>query len=135
MENTQVFPDAGEIDLGKRGRAEQNAKNHKGPKTQWDTDQHSGRILCHLQSRLVRLAEAIAGVSDCKCSVLLRRDLDPVCRAVMYRSGRSIRSRLRRRNRSDRHGCGPFINSIRDKKSWHGVLLPAQLREVKLPEI
>ena len=86
------------------------------------------------QSRFVCLTETVPRIDNSERSVLLCRDLDPVCRTVMRRRWRRVRAGLWRWYRSDRYCGWGFIDSVGDEETGHGVFLPAQLREVDLPE-
>src|SRR5213594_2271132 len=87
------------------------------------------------QSRFVCLTEPVPRIDNGECSVLLCRDLDPVCRTVMRRRWRRVGAGLWRRYRSDRHCGRGLIDSVGDEEAGRGVFLTAKLREVDLPEV
>src|SRR5919109_2058789 len=87
-----------------------------------------------LNLRWIHLRKTVAGVGHGECAVLLRRHLDPVRRPVVG-GRRRVRPWQRQRLRGDRHGGGLIVDAVGDEYAWHRVLLPAEQREVNLPEI
>src|SRR5467141_5234439 len=83
----------------------------------------------------VCLAKTVPGVRDSEGAIHLCRDLDPICSPVVRRGRRHTRPGLRRGHRSHRHAVLLVVNSISDEHSRHSVLLPAEEREVKLPQV
>src|SRR4051812_10292404 len=86
-------------------------------------------------TRSIRLTETVSRIRNRVCPVLLRGYFNPICCAVVYRGWRRVRPRCRGLYRSDRHGADWLIEGIGDEHSGYGVLLPAELREMDLPEI
>src|SRR5579864_5693906 len=76
----------------------------------------------------VGLGEAVTSVGHTEGTIPLGGELDPIGRAVVDRWGRSSRWGDGERGRL-------VIDGIGDEHSGHGVLLSAQQRKVKLPEI
>jgi hypothetical protein len=79
-----------------------------------------------LQPGSVVLTESVPRVRDCERTILLRRQLDPICLAVMDWRGRRTWTELRGRHRSNGHRWLLIINRIGDEHSRHRVLLSAQ---------
>src|SRR5207249_11914493 len=64
-----------------------------------------------------------------------RCHVDTVCGASVRRSRRRTRSRRRKRYRGYRH-CGLLlVDHVSDEQARRGVLLPAEKREMNLPEV
>ena len=84
---------------------------------------------------LVRLAETVPRIGDCKGAVRLGGHLDPVSGSVVDRRRGSVGAGLRWSHRCDRDRGRLLVDGIRDEDSWHRVFLAAQLGEVYLPEI
>src|SRR5437667_9846115 len=96
---------------------------------------HTVSVGSHSGIHAVSLAEAVTGVGDGERAVGLRRHPDPVCGAIVRRRRSRTRSRRRKRYRGHRH-CGLLlVDHVGDEQARHGVLLPAEKREMNLPEV
>ena len=83
----------------------------------------------------VDLAETVPRIRHRKCAIRLRGHFDPVRRPIVLRRWGRGRTWRRRRHRSDRHIRLRVIDIIGDEHARRGVLLPAEKREMHLPEV
>src|SRR5215831_8829439 len=87
------------------------------------------------RSHLVALAESVSPVRYRKGTILLGGNLDPMSGPVVGWRRRRAGTDRGCLNRRDRHVCRLLVYRVGDEQPRHGVLLPAQLREVQLPQI
>src|SRR3989441_12364070 len=83
----------------------------------------------------VRLTEPIPAVRNAEGAVLLSGHFDPVCGAIVDRSRSGPGAGLGSRRCGNRHCRRLVIHSVGNEHPGHGVLLAAEQREVKLPQI
>src|SRR5437763_1433924 len=85
--------------------------------------------------RLIGLREAVAGVRDTEGAITVRHHLEKVRPAVVNGRRRQLLARSGIGERTDRHGVARLVEFIRDEHAWYGVLLPAELRRMHLPDV
>ena len=83
----------------------------------------------------VGLGKPVARVGHGEGSVRPGRRLDPIGLAVMRGRRRRVGAGGRSRDRRDRHGGGGVVQQIGNEHARHCVFLPAQLREMHLPQV